>query len=152
MKKILLTKGKYALVDNEDFSYLNQFKWIVTNNGYAVLSKYKKLTYMHRVIMLPLDEKVVDHINHNPLDNQRKNLRICSRKENLRNQNIQKRSSSGYKGVSWNKKRKKWTVFIMVDKINKFKGYYKTKEEAARVYNINAIKYFGKFAHLNIIK
>jgi len=84
MKKIKLNKGTFATVDNDDFEYLNQWKWYINNNGYAIRTKYTKLgfkkykmkkVYMHRVVNNTPDNLQTDHINHNQLDNRRINLR-----------------------------------------------------------------------------
>lgn len=95
MKRIQLTKDQYAIVDDTDFNFLNQFKWCLHSKGYACRNSYErgrsrpKLRYMHREI-LGLDNSrslidVVDHINRNRLDNRKLNLRVVSRKENLLN-------------------------------------------------------------------
>ena len=122
MKKIPLSKkgkhkGKYfALVDNEDFEYLNQFNWCIQKryNGYFARSKLgglyglSKTISMHRFLTQCLPNKVIDHINHNTLDNTRKNLRICYQSENIKNQKLNSKNTSGFKGVWWRKDYKKW--------------------------------------------
>jgi hypothetical protein len=102
MKKIQLTKNKYALVDDEDYEELNKYNWYYSYQGYAVRTNHRlnKCIYMHRIIMNPLDYKQVDHINHNKLDNRKENLRICDRFQNLQNSKIRLDNKSGIKGVS----------------------------------------------------
>jgi hypothetical protein len=93
----------------------------------------------------------VDHINHNPLDNRKENLRICTRRENSRNRTkgkFIKRPSSRYKGVSFDKKLNKWIAAIGLDTMI-YIGCFTTEEDAAFAYNIKAKEIFGEFACLN---
>ncbi len=105
MKKIPLTQGKFALVDDEDFEYLNQWKWKFLS-GYAARKKGKKTIYMHRLVNNTLDNKSTDHINMNKSDNRKENLRSSTSSQNKFNRDSMG-GSSKYKGVSWNKKREK---------------------------------------------
>lgn len=157
MKEILLTQGKVALVDDEDFEYFNQWKWSASKQGntyYALrkvtVSKNKELTtIMHRVITQALHGINIDHINGNGLDNQRKNLRFATKAQNAMNKNKQCNNVSGYKGVSWAKRQKKWRACIMVIGRNVHLGYFTIKETAALAYDKAAEKYYGEFARLN---
>jgi hypothetical protein len=161
MKKIKLSQGKYALVDDEDFSRLSKRKWSAAKQAdgtfYAVgylgtINKKETNEYMHRVIMNCPKGKFIDHINHNKLDNRKKNLRICSIQENNRNMKIFRNNTSGYKGVYLDKnaKSKKWlSQFYLNGK--SFKSSWKTVEEAAKAYNEAVKKHFGEFALLNKI-
>jgi hypothetical protein len=109
---------------------------------------------MHRRILKlkPGDGKCTDHTNHDGRDNRKINLRICTNNENLRNRPKNCNNTSGFKGVSWHKRDKKWTAQIQVNFRLKFLGYFNDRVEAAKVYNRAAIKYFGEFANLNKIK
>lgn len=155
MKKIKLTQGKYALVDDGDYKELNKHKWYVLKtkeNVYA--TRYSKRTiHMHREIMQTPKGLHTDHINHNGLDNRRKNLIICTNQQNHFNCKLQSNSTSGYKCVSFDdrKKVKKWYSYIKVNQKRFFLGYFKTKEEAAERYNKEARKVFGKYCFLNKI-
>ena len=156
-RKILLTQDKIALVDIEDYKYLNQFKWCAVKdnkNGffYAARKGKKSLLRMHRVIMNNPKNMHIDHINSNSLDNRRKNLRICFRAQNQMNRGKQLNNTSGYKGVYWNKVWNKWLSAINIKKKQKHLGYFPTKEKAALAYNEAAKKYHGDFARLNIIR
>ena len=124
MKKIKLNKGKRAIVDNEDFEYLNQWKWFINGNGYAVRTEYTKLgfkkykrerVYMHRVVNDTPDSLQTDHINHNPLDNRKINLRSVTNQQNAFNASLNKANTSGTKGVSWSMERKKWCAYIHIN-------------------------------------
>ena len=91
----------------------------------------------------------VDHINGNPLDNRKSNLRICTNAENQRNRGVNKNNTSGYKGVCWAKQNKKWKARIKHNGKLIHLGYYKDKEEAARAYDKKAKELHGEYAYLN---
>ena len=158
--EIPLSQGKFAIVDKEDYNFLMQWKWCVHSYGYAVRNvhitlengkKTCKMIAMHRVIMNAPDNMDVDHINRDVRDNRRINLRICTTRENLRNK-ISKRGFSKYKGVGWHKCRKRWRAYIVINDKHKSLGHFSTEEDAAIAYNNAALKYFGEFAKLNIIR
>jgi hypothetical protein len=150
MKYIELTRGKVAIVDDEDFERLNQLKWHVTRFGYAGhWFPKKKYVFMHNLIQKVPIGMQPDHINRNKLDNRKCNLRICTKSENNINKSLHPCNTSGFRGVHFYKSRKKWQAYINKDSKRTFLGYFKTKEEAALVYNNFALKYFGEFAVLN---
>ena len=158
MKQIVLTQGKVALVDDNDFEYLNQFRWYFSPYGYAARSKKKvggkypegHTSLMHREIMEIKSKSDVDHINGDKLDNRKSNLRLATRSQNMINKDVTKRSVSGLKGVYWFARDKKWISTIVVNYKTIFLGYFKSKEKAARSYKEAAIKYFGEYAYGNI--
>ena len=152
-KSIPLTQGKFALVDDEDFEYLNQYKWQISNNGYAVRQSRinggnPKTILMHREIISPDTYLYVDHVNMDKLDNRRKNLRVCSNSQNQRNRKKQP-NNSGYKGVFFYKEKKKWRASIWVDGKPLYLGLFESPELAANAYDEEAKKYFGEFARIN---
>lgn len=154
MKEIPLTRGAVAIVDNDDFEYLNQFRWYLNSEGYAVRDKRsggkRTRIRMHREIIKTPDGMDTDHINNNRLDNRKENLRTCSRAENICNSLIRKDNTSGYKGVSYFKPAKKWKMQITMNGKSICK-YFDNPKDAAIAYNDAATKYFGKFANLNKI-
>jgi len=152
MKKIPLTQGKYAIVDDDMFDYLNQWKWHLSRFGYAVRKPGPEQIYMHRAILKSEKGTSTDHINHDKLDNRRENLRICTTSQNMRNRGKQANNTSGYKGVFWSIPAKKWRAQITVMKKSIHLGLFTTPKEAAKVYNKAAIKHFGEFARLNIVE
>jgi len=155
MKKIQLTNSiKKVSVDSKDFEKLKLLKWHLLNSGYAATSIKEKTVLMHRLILNIPFKKQTDHINKNKLDNRQFNLRICSRNQNARNKKIYKNNTSGYTGVYLFIKKNgwsKWKAKIYFNKKKIYLGYFKNKKEAAKIYNKAAIKYFGKFARLNLI-
>jgi hypothetical protein len=141
MKEIILTQGQVALVDDEDYEYLNQFKWQAfwskkAHTFYAHRPIYKgnKRTkiLMHRQILNVPDGLQVDHINHKTLDNQKYNLRIVTCRQN--NQNHSRNVSSIYPGVSWNKKLKKWQANAVFNGKKHSLGMYLIEIEAFNAY------------------
>jgi hypothetical protein len=157
-KEIQLTQGQVAIVDDDMYDYLNQWKWCVNNcNGklYAVRSlsipKKRKIIYMHRFIVKNDSEMHTDHCNGNTLDNRKINLRICTNSQNLMNQKIHKNNKSGYKGIYFNKRTNRFDVYISIDKKQRRVGVYKDVKDAIKNYNEAAIKYYGEFANLNKI-
>lgn len=156
MKKIPLTQDKIAFVDSKDFLALNKYKWYAKKDRktfYAVrksptVDGTRNMIYMHMVIMKTSKGKQTDHIDGNGLNNQRKNLRVCTSAENCRNSGKQVNNKSGYKGVSWFKSNKKWVAEIKVDKKRIYLGSFDDKLLAYAAYCRACIKYHGKFAKL----
>lgn len=149
-KRIPLSKGKFAIVDDEDFERVNQFKWGLLQGRYAQRNASAKNPYgrMHRFILQAPPELNVDHINGNGLDNRKCNLRLCTQAQNVQNSKMPKTNVSGFKGVS-QVKSGNWRAQISVDNTSKALGTFKTKEEAARAYDRAALEYYGEFARLN---
>jgi len=154
MKEIPLPHGKVALVDDDVYDYLMQWKWHVKSN-YAVRSETtspgkQMCVYMHRVIMQASDDMEVDHIrSRETLNNQRKNLRVCSHAENGRNRTKGSNNTSGFKGVSFRKDITKWQAAIRLNGTDIYLGCFVTPEEAAKAYDAKALELFGEFAKLN---
>ena len=159
-KEIKLTQGKVALVDDNMFEYLSQWKWYVYKCGnkfYAArnikISKGKiRLILMHRFITDNKNTKMhTDHINGNGLDNRIINLRICTHSQNSINRGAPINNKTGYKGVSYDKKSNKFKAQIRVNKKNITLLTTNNLIDAARAYNQAAQKYHGEFAKLNIL-
>ena len=160
MKKIPLTQGKIALVDDEDYDFLMQWKWHYIkcrDPGYA--ARYRKngesgtqqKILMHRFLMGTPPGMEIDHRDNNGLNNQRYNLRRATSSQNRRNSELRVDNKSGYKGVTRTASKKKWRVYIKINGKQKWLGSFISKKDAAKAYNIAAKELFGEFANLNII-
>lgn len=165
MKEIPLTRGMVALVDDEDFDRVNKFKWNankISNTYYACRSvkipktRNSVCIYMHRLILgLTVSTQYADHKDHNGLNNQKNNLRICAHHQNLTNLKKRQNTSSKYFGVCFYpnlKQPNKYASYISSKGKRYPLGYYTTEREAALVYNDAAIKLHGEFAKQNNVE
>jgi hypothetical protein len=148
VRMISLTDGCYAYVDAADYEWLNQWHWHL-ENGYAARDEKGKIILMHRQIMEPPKAMVVDHIDGNKANNCRRNLRVCTRLENIRNQRKRNGLSSIYKGVFYHKEKRKWYAKCQHRGERIWLGYFDAEVEAARAYDRKAVECFGEFACLN---
>lgn len=147
MKEIRLSQGKFALVDDEDYEWLNQYKWQHAT-GYAVRHNplgAKKISMSRTIVNCP-NGMVVDHINHNTLDNRRSNLRICTYSQNSINKQKIIIGSSRYKGVKWNVKSKSWQVRISYKHTSTYIGEFKNELHAAMAYALWAKDIYGEYS------
>jgi hypothetical protein len=153
MKKIKLTQGKITLVDDEDFELLSKHRWCATkigNNFYAVrCARNNERVYMHHIITgKPLPGFLIDHINHDGLDNQKRNLRLCSKTQNGMNIKPKVNKLKGITKINEHR-RKPWRAQIVVNKKHINLGNFGNEIDAAFAYDAAAKKYFGEFAALN---
>lgn len=143
MKEILLSQGKVALVDNDEFERLNKFKWYAAKQGnsyYAIRIDYssdsQKTIRMHREILNTPEGMDSDHIDGDGLNNLKENLRVVTRRQNMQNTHITK--SSKYPGVCLIKRKKPlknpWLAQIEIDGKNNYLGIFPTEEEARKAY------------------
>lgn len=153
MKRIPLTQGFYALVDDADYSDLVKHRWYYCR-GYArrnvSLSNGKQETVlMHRVLLgLAKHQKILaDHANGNKLDNRRSNLRVCTSSQNAMNCPLGLDNTSGYKGAFWLERNQKWMSKIKVKGVQVYLGLYATAEDAHEVYLSAAGELHGDFAN-----
>lgn len=148
--------GLFALVDDCDFELLSACRWHLVVNTYAGRNvregeKYS-IAYMHRVIMNAPKGVLVDHINHNPLDNRRENLRLCSHAQNMRNKRMHPKNKTGFRGVSVHPETGKYRATIRYQGKTRHIGLFETAESAATAWNEKALEIWGEFASLNLVQ
>jgi len=157
MPYIELTKGYRAYVDEDDFDFLSQRSWYAQEytcgKVYACSYFARRIGnrgnpaesgYMHRLITQAPKGLLVDHIDGDGLNNGKKNLRLCTYSQNRVNSG-KRGVSSQYKGVDWNKKQRKWRAIAN----NVYQGAFDSEIEAAKAYDVAALKFWGEFAALN---
>lgn len=146
---IPLSNGEITFVDEEDFQTLKKLRWYRIKGGYAVNDYRNKgkrtMRYMHREIMQTPRGMQTDHVNRNKLDNRRINLRIATAAQNQGNRGIDKRNTSGLKGVI-PYKNGKWMAQIKIANKSKYLGLFESKHEAHGAYMKAASEYHGAFA------
>ena len=150
MKEIQLTQGKVALVDDEDFEFLNQWKWfakkdrntfyVVRKASYAIHGRQFMIYMPHEILSKPPKGLMTDHRDGDGCNNQRENLRFVTNRQNQQNRKHQN-SSSQYPGVCWYKRDEKWQAEIRINNKYKYLGRFATELEAFEVYEqaVNAI-------------
>ena len=146
-----LPTGEFFLIDAADYPEVSKHKWSIENSGYVHTMVNGKHVRLHNYLIGKTDG-VIDHINCIRHDNRRCNLRICSNKENVRNQRLCVRNTSGFKGVSFDKRRGKYEARITVDGCSRFLGYYVDLSDAALAYDRAASHYFGEYARTNYME
>ena len=161
-KLLPLSQNKFAIVDADDYDRLNKYKWCLSrtpHTNYAMMRTKgkrvkgkrvkRKTIMMHRFIMNAPHHLLVDHRNHNGLDNRKQNLRLCNHAENSRNRRPFNIKGSRYKGVSWDKGRKVFIACIYCNGKNYYLGRFKSEIAAAKAYDRKAKELFGEYAFLN---
>jgi hypothetical protein len=153
--KILLANGKATVIDAQDAERVLRHKWHAKKNShsrtfYAATNVQKVTLQLHRFILqLPPRIPQVDHRNCDGLDNRRCNLRIANDSQQRANTRLPSHNTSGFKGVFWVKRKRKYQASIKVNGRNIHLGYFKNKEEAAAAYDAAALHYFHEFARTN---
>lgn len=156
--KLPLVGGGDALISLDDWEGVQDYRWraVQTSRGSGRAKVYVMATnrghpYLHRLIMKPTRWEQIDHINGDPLDNRRENLRYVSRHENARNRHPDtfKRGTSQYRGVCWEPRRKRWQASIYANGKQTYIGHYMTEVEAARAYDAASLEHYGRFGTRN---
>ena len=141
-------KDGYAIVDRDRLD-LTKYNWHITTKGYVSTSpKYGESYLLHRLVMNAPEGMLVDHIDHNVLDNRSINLRLCTPMENSRNSKSRNSSSSKYIGVGWHRAANKWEAFGKLGK-KVYLGIYVNEIDAAKAYDKFALENYGDFANTN---
>ena len=164
MKEIKLTQGYVALVDDEDFEWLSQFKWYAKKTSKERVEarknikiekgeKRQAIQVMHRFVLSVTDPKIlIDHKDCNALNNQRGNLREATVSQNQSNAKLRNDNTSGFKGVHRRKTTGLWRARIQVNEKRIQLGDFTDPLEATCAYDMAAVKYFGEFAHCNFAR
>lgn len=160
--KVQLHGGEMAEISDEDAELVLAHRWSVkrtpkseslfyAQTNVMTPAGYRPL-YMHHLVMgKPPRGMVCDHINGNGIDNRRENLRIISQSHNLINAaKFRSGVTSKYKGVSWDKKSRKWAVNISINKKQTYLGIFENEDDAARAYDAAAREHYGDVARLNL--
>lgn len=146
----------FMQTDKKNSHYLNEYKWSVYKGGktfyvHAAVVRDGKWTtiLLHRLIMgLEFgDERVVDHLNHNGLDNRECNIMIKTNQGNMMNKQKYQSNSTGTTGVTWHKPSKKWVARIMLNGKQFNLGYFDNKKDAIKARKTGEEKYFGENAY-----
>jgi hypothetical protein len=156
MKRIPITQGYTALVDDSDYDLLSQYNWqaSVRPSGTVYATRKGRVgdpqtVQMHRQILKAPTDREVDHIDGDGLNNCRSNLRLCTRSQNARNVPGWPNSLSLRKGVYWSESHKKWESRIMANHRSYSLGYFDTIGKSAYAYNLAADICHGEFARPN---
>lgn len=152
-----LGEGLYAFVDDEDYDLISSLRWFATGRRQGQYyarhdkraGKFLIVVQMHRLLMGNPKEYQVDHVDGNPLNNQKANLRLSSLPQNIRNRQKLSSNTSGYKGVVYRPGWNKWRARISIDGHRIHLGDFETREAAARAYNDAALTHHAEFACLN---
>ena len=135
-----------ALIDLGDIEKVGKYRWYATEKGYV---KSQNNLRLHRLVMNATEDYLVDHINRNPLDNRKSNLRMCTQAENSRNVGVSQANSTGFKGVYFEKLNNKYRARIKYNGKRISLGCYMNPVDAAIAYDKKAIELFGDFAYTN---
>lgn len=155
-QRLALNKGRFALIDKNDFECANKFRWTAHWDGWnwyairhaRVNNKWTTI-YLHRFLMDASPGTQIDHADGNGLNCTRDNMRMASNYQNQQNQKRQANNSSGVSGVCWYKPYQKWLARIGANGKKIHLGYFESKADAKRARDEAAIRYHGEFARLN---
>ena len=142
------------LFDLEDYDKIKNYCWSINKDGYIYSSELgsNNIVFLHRLIMNPKDNELVDHIEHNKFDNRKSKLRIVNKSQNAMNSIIPINNTSGVKGVYWIKKYQKWLASIKINQRTINLGYYINFNDAVKALKDAEEKYFGEYSYDNSVK
>ena len=143
----ILSSGVEFIFDLDDYNLVTQYNWFISPNGYIKTgATIGTLRFLHRLILNASKDEYVDHINHNPLDNRKCNLRICTCSQNGANN---KQSQSIYRGIHYDNRSNKWFAVVVVCGKNIYSNYYSSLDDAIAARRKLEDKYFGEFSYYN---
>jgi predicted nucleic acid-binding Zn ribbon protein len=157
-----LTQGKFTLIDVADWPLVVERKWHAQRHGRTLYacsescdgSDERGAISMHDLLMRPKPGRVVDHWDHDGLNNRRSNLRVCKQVQNTANRRKSDyrggNATSRFKGVSWDKRIRRWRAGIKIEGQTHYLGSHRSEEDAARAYDAAALRHYGEFAKLNL--
>lgn len=152
LKEICLTRGDVALVDDEDYDRVSQYKWHSNPHGRTTYAQrtdrsgdQRTTELLHRFILRTSAEDLVDHIDGDGLNNTRSNLRLATHSQNMKNRRKHRNNKSGYTGVHWNKTNQRWRARIKAEGKSIHLGYFVDAEEAAQARDRAAAELHGDF-------
>lgn len=150
-------KDEFFYIDLEDLEKIKKYYWLIhpcKGMKYVISTtkNRKEIIKLHRLLLNVKDDNVVDHINHNTLDNRKKNLRIVTQKENSLNHRRSINNTSGITGVSWITRLNKWQAYITFNKKRKYLGVYQNFDDAVAARKEAEEKYFGEYSYDNSMK
>lgn len=157
MKKIPLTQGYFALVDDSDYEAISKYKWHIKKHGRTFYAKHstkkgdnrkQKTVYMHSLLLATPRGMEVDHIDGDGLNNRRDNIRVCVHAENTRNARTRLDNKSGFRGVHFHSRDMVWSASIGFKNKRVHLGYFSSKLLAREAYRDASIKYYGNFARV----
>lgn len=146
---VTIAGGAVAVIDLEDAPIVSQYYWCMAGKGRPRARVSGRKVYLHRLIMRAGDGQQVDHIDGNPLNCRKSNLRFCSAAENAKNRLPNKRGSSRFKGVRWHAATAKWSASIKSNGIDTWIGVFDCEADAANAYDLMARQLHGEFAKTN---
>jgi hypothetical protein len=143
------SNGTEYIFDKQDYDFVKKYNWYEAK-GYVIAIINHEKVCLHRILLNAHGDMEVDHVNGIKTDNRRSNLRECNHENNSRNVRKQKnKTSSKYKGVSYDKARNKWEAYIITGNKKIHLGRYVSEETAAEAYNKKAKELFGEYAKPN---
>lgn len=138
--------GAEFFIDYDDYEIICKYTWNQNDKGYIYANSNNKRVYLHRILFnLTQRNQLVDHINHNVLDNRRSNLRIVNNSQNQMNRDKPKQNTSGIKGVYWHKNKEKWQANIQIDNKLLYLGIFDSKQDAINARKDAEKKYFNEY-------
>lgn len=146
--RIEVRPGTFVLLDTRDRHFADGGS-LCLSNGYITVNIDGKNTHLGRAVLAAPKGLFVDHINMDPLDNRRKNLRFATKAQNMHNRRRPRHNSTGFKGVYFNKATGKWDAYISANKRRTYLGAFLSAEAAARAYDLKAAAIHGEFARPN---